>query len=243
MVRTHHGGLPTAAFHGCSPPPYTSVTIGLNLLQKNWSKSVVHSPDPTKDTFKRRITTVPPSITTTHHDGSLPSPLSYTLAADDPPLPSMPTQRSRQNLRDRRLFQNDGQKKWEALQLTDKLEAKQEMMKADWECWKKKKQFEQIHGPILFDLDDNDQEQAHWDACTRERCNADILQMVKELDVLPYSPSPSPLLLGSCTKDYAQRKRRGERRANIGRTISPDMGRGENFDQGGGKRRWVHHHQ
>ncbi len=47
------------------------------------------------------------------------------------------------------------------MQLADKLEAKREMVKADWECWKKKeKQFEQIHGPILFDLDDDDQEQA-----------------------------------------------------------------------------------
>jgi hypothetical protein len=110
---------------------------------------MVHSPNPNKDTLKRRIPTVPPSITTTHHDGSLPSPLSYTLADDNPPLPSTPTQRSRQNVRDRRLFQNDGWKKWEAVQLTDKLEAKQEMAKADWECWKKiEKQFEQIHRPI-----------------------------------------------------------------------------------------------
>ncbi len=45
----------------------------------------------------------------------------------------------------------------------------------------------------------------------------------------PYSPSPSPSLLGSRTKDSAQRKRRGERRTNKGRPISPDMGRGENL--------------
>jgi hypothetical protein len=84
-------------------------------------------------------------------------------------------------------------------------------VKADWECWKKKeKQLEQIHGLILFDLDDDDQEQACWDACTRERCNADILQMGKEMDMLPYSPSPSPLLLGSRTKDSAQKKRGGK---------------------------------
>jgi hypothetical protein len=103
------------------------------------------------------------------------------------------------------------------------------MVKADWECWKKKdKQFEQIHGPIPFDLDDDDQEQAHRDACTRERCNAEVLQMAKEMDMLPYSPSPSPLLLGSRTKDSAQRKQRGERRTITGRTISPDMGKGEN---------------
>jgi hypothetical protein len=77
---------------------------------------MVHSPDPNKDTLKRRITTVPPSITTTHHDGGLPSPLSYTLVDNDPLLPSTPTQRSRQNLRGRHLFQNNGWEKWEAVQ-------------------------------------------------------------------------------------------------------------------------------
>jgi hypothetical protein len=137
MVRKHHGGLPTAALHGRSPPPYTSITGNLNLLQKNWSKSVVHSPDPNEGTLKKRITTVPPSITTTHHDGGLPSPLSYTLANDNPPLPSTPTQCPRRNLRDRHLFRNDGWTKWEAVQLADKLEAKQAMEKADWKCWKK----------------------------------------------------------------------------------------------------------
>jgi hypothetical protein len=227
MVRTHHGGLPMAALHGCSPPPCTSVTGDLNLLKKKCSKYVVHSPDPNKDTLKRRITTVPPSITTTHHDGSLPSPLSYILANNNPPLPSMPTQRLRQNSRDRRLFRNDGWTKWEAVQLADKLEAKQEMVKADWKCWKKND--EQIHGPILFELDDDDQEQARRDASTRERCNADVLQMAKEMDMLPYSLSPSPSLLGSCTKDSAQRKWRGKRRTNTGRTVSPNMERGENL--------------
>jgi hypothetical protein len=68
----------------------------------------------------------------------------------------MPTH-LRQHLRDRRLFRNNGWTKWEAVQLTDKLEAKQEMVKADWERWKKKeKEYKLIHGPILFDLDDND---------------------------------------------------------------------------------------
>jgi hypothetical protein len=48
------------------------------------------------------------------------------------------------------------------VQLTDKLEVKQEMAKADWECWMKlEKQFEQIHGPFLLDTDDNDQDNAH----------------------------------------------------------------------------------
>jgi hypothetical protein len=73
--------------------------------------------------------TIPPLITTTHHDGSLLSPLSYTIADDDPPLPSMPTQRSQQNLRDRRHFRNDGWTKWEAVQAVDKLEAKRAMEK------------------------------------------------------------------------------------------------------------------
>jgi hypothetical protein len=133
----NHGGLPTAALHGGSPPPYTFDTCDLNFLQKKWSKSMVHSPDPLKDTLKRPITTIPPSITTTHHDGGLPSPLSYTLADDNPPLPSTRIQRSRHNLRERRQFRNDGWTKWKAVQLTDELEAIQEMVKADWESWKK----------------------------------------------------------------------------------------------------------
>jgi hypothetical protein len=133
----NHGGLPTAALHGGSPPLYTFDTCDLNFLQKKWSKSMVHSPDPLKDTLKRPITTIPPSITTTHHDGGLPSPLSYTLADDNPPLPSTRIQRSRHNLRERRQFRNDGWTKWKAVQLTDELEAIQEMVKADWESWKK----------------------------------------------------------------------------------------------------------
>ena len=82
---------------------------------------MVHSPDPLEDTLKRPITTIPPSITTTHHDGGLPSPLSYTLADDDPPLPYIRTQCSQQNLRKRFQFRNDGWTKWEAEQLTDEL--------------------------------------------------------------------------------------------------------------------------
>ena len=134
MVRKNHGGLPKAALHGGSPPPYTFDTCDLNFLPKIWSKSIVRSPNTFKDALKRPITTIPPSITTTHHDGGLPFPLSYTLANDDPPLPSTPTQRSLQNLRERRRFQNDGWAKWEAVQLTDKLEAtlELEMVKADW---------------------------------------------------------------------------------------------------------------
>jgi hypothetical protein len=109
------------------------------------SKSVVHGPDPFKDTLKRPITTIPPSITTTHHDGGLPSPLSYTLADDDPPLPSTRTQQSRQNLRERNQFRNNGWIKWEAVQLADELEVTQAKAKADWECWKEaEKQWEAL---------------------------------------------------------------------------------------------------
>ena len=68
------------------------------------------------------------------------------------------------------------------MQIADKLGTKQAIAKADWECWKKpEEQFERIHGPFLFDLDVNDQEQACWDACTRESCNADISQMAKKM--------------------------------------------------------------
>jgi hypothetical protein len=93
MVRKNYGGLPTAVLHGSSPPPYTFDTCNLNFLPKIWSKSMVRSPNTFKDALKRPITTNPPSITTTHHDGCLPSPFSYTLADDDPhhPLHAYPT--------------------------------------------------------------------------------------------------------------------------------------------------------
>jgi hypothetical protein len=104
---------------------------------------MIHRPDPFKDALLRPITTIPPSITTTHHDGSLPSPLSYTLANDNPPLSSTPTQRLPKDLKERHQFQNYGWTKWEAVQLSDKLEAKQAVANADWECWKKlEEQFE-----------------------------------------------------------------------------------------------------
>jgi hypothetical protein len=93
-----------AAFHGRSPPQYTFLTGDLNFLHKIWLKSVVYGPDLLKDPLKRPITTIPPSITTTHHDGGLPSPLSCALANDDPSLPSSPTQHLKQNLRERHLF-------------------------------------------------------------------------------------------------------------------------------------------
>jgi hypothetical protein len=113
---------------GPCPPPYTFVAGDLNFPSKILSNSVVHSVDSSKDTLKRPITIVPPSITTTHHDGGLPSTLSFTITDNDPPLPSIPNQRSRQNLRDRRLFRNDGWTKWEAVQLADELEATREMV-------------------------------------------------------------------------------------------------------------------
>jgi hypothetical protein len=47
------------------------------------------------------------------------------------------------------------------VQLADKLKAKRAMAKADWECWKKLEEgFEQFHGLFLFDLVDDDQEDA-----------------------------------------------------------------------------------
>jgi hypothetical protein len=85
MVHTNHGGLPAAALHGHSPPPYTFVTSNLNFLPKIWSKSVVYSPDLFEDACKRPITNIPPSIIITHHDGGLPSPLSCALANNNPP--------------------------------------------------------------------------------------------------------------------------------------------------------------
>ncbi len=182
---------------------------------------MVHGPNPFKDALKKPITTIPPSITTTHHDGGLPSPLSCALANNYPPLPSMLTQHSRQNQRERHLFQNNGWAKWEAVQLADKLEAKQATAKADWECWKKlEEQFEQIHGLFTFDLVDNDQEQACWDACTRNRCNADVSQIAKEIHMAPYSLSPSPQQRRSHTKTSAQRKWKGRRRKGPGKTVS-----------------------
>ncbi len=48
------------------------------------------------------------------------------------------------------------------MQLTDELEAEQDMMKADRECWKKiEDRFEQIHRPFLFDSDKDNQDEAH----------------------------------------------------------------------------------
>ena len=71
-------------------PHPTLITSDINWLPKKMSKSVVHGPNPSEGIFKRCITTVPPSsITTTHHDGGSPTPLSSTLADKNSPLPSM----------------------------------------------------------------------------------------------------------------------------------------------------------
>jgi hypothetical protein len=121
MFQTNHGSLHKAVLQHNFPPPYTFINGDFNTFPtKIWSKSVVHSLNPFKDAIKRLTTTVPPSITTTHHDGSLPSSLSCALANNNPLRSSMPTQCSGQHLRERCLFQNDVWKKWEAMQLADK---------------------------------------------------------------------------------------------------------------------------
>ena len=152
---------------------------------------MVLGPDLFKDALKRPITTIRPSITSTHHDGGLPSLLSYTLADDDPPLPSTRTQRLRQILRERNRFWIDVWTKLEAVQLADELEATQAKAKADWECWKEaNKQREpldlQINGPFLFEWDDLSEE-ALWDAdkCLRQRQNA-YKQMETEMVILSH---------------------------------------------------------
>ena len=47
------------------------------------------------------------------------------------------------------------------------------------------------------------------------------------MDMLPYSLSPSPQQCGSRTKISAQRKRKGNRRKRIGKTVSCDVRSGE----------------
>ncbi len=51
--------------------------------------------------------------------------------------------------------------------------------------------------------------------------------MAKKMDMLPYSLSVSPSLLGCRTKDSAQMTRREKRRTNTGKPVSPEMERGE----------------
>jgi hypothetical protein len=175
MVCTNYCGLPTAALHGCSPPPYTFVIGDLHFLQKKWLKSMVHGPDPFEDALKRPITTIPPSITTTHHDGGLPSPLSFTLANENPPLPSKPNQHLQQNLRERHRFRNDGWTKWEAVQLVGELEAKQVMVKTIPPLITTTHHDSGLPSPSSYTLADNNpplpsMPTQRWQQNLRERC-------------------------------------------------------------------------
>ncbi len=115
------------------------------------------------------------------------------------------------------------------MQLADKLEAKQAIEKADWECWKKLEEgFEKFQGFFLFDLVDYDQEDAHQDERIRQRWTVEPSQHRQEMDMSPYSsPSPSPQQRGSHTKTSAQRKRKEKRRKRTGKTVSYDVESGE----------------
>ncbi len=107
------------------------------------------------------------------------------------------------------------------MKLPDELEAEQNMMKADWECWKKiEERFKQIHGPFLFDSDEDDQDEAHRDKRIQQRWNVDPLQHMKEMNVLIYSSSLSPTAWVSRTKNSAQRNRRKTRRKRAGKIIA-----------------------
>jgi hypothetical protein len=107
--------------------------------------------------------------------------------------------------------------------------AKQPMEKADWVCWKKLEEgFEQFHGLLLFDLVDDDQEDARQDERIYQRWTVKLSQHGQEMDMLPYSsPSPSPQQRGSRTKTSAHRKQKGERRKRTGKTVSFDVESGE----------------
>ncbi len=114
------------------------------------------------------------------------------------------------------------------MQLADELEAIQEMMKADWECWKKlEKQFKQIHGPFLSDWDEDDQDEVRRDERIRQRWNVDSLQHAQEMDTLLYSLSLPPTAWVSGTKSSAQMKRSKTRSERAEKFISYAVGRGE----------------
>jgi hypothetical protein len=66
------------------------------------------------------------------------------------------------------------------------------MVKVDWECWKKLEE-------RFSDLDEDDQDEACEDKRMRQRQNVDPLQHAQEMDMLPYSLSPSPQQHGSPT--------------------------------------------
>jgi hypothetical protein len=160
---------------------------------KQWAESVLCGPDQSEDPLKRCITTAPSSITTIHHGGGLPSQLSYTLVDNYPPLSSTPTQPSKAKFKGKAPILKRLLTKWEAVQLADQLEAKQAMAKANWVCWKKlEERVKQIHRPFLLDLDDDVQEDASQDKRIKQRWNVELLQHGQEMDISPYSPSPSP---------------------------------------------------
>jgi hypothetical protein len=230
MVRMNHGSLPTAPF-GRSPPPCPFGTGDLYFLPKIWSKSVVIATDLFEDTLKRPITTIPPSITTTHHDGGLSSPLSYTLADDDPPLPSTRTQRSRQNLRERTDFKTMGGQNGRqcSLQTNWKRHDLRRRLIGSWrEADKQREALDlQVKVPFLFEWDDLS-EKALWDkdTCLRQQRNA-YEQMktdmgisshfVKSNEARATNPSPRYHQFGSKhAKESERRKQRRERRKKAG---------------------------
>ncbi len=106
------------------------------------------------------------------------------------------------------------------MQLADELEAKREMVKADWKCWKKLEQ-------QFSDSDEDDQDEARRDERMRQRWNVELLQHAQEMDMSPYSLSLPPTAWVSGTKTSAQRKRRKKRSKRAGTFISCAVGSGE----------------
>ncbi len=212
-----------AVLHGRSPPPFTFVTGDLNFPPKIWSRSVVYGLDPFKDAHKRPIPTIPPSITTTHHDGGLPSPLSWPLLMTTLPSPLPPLNVWGKIWGNGFYFEvMVGQNgRLCSLQTNWKLNK-------DQECWTKlEKQYRKTHGPFLFDTDDDDQDIACWDERIEQRWNVEVSQHAKEMDMSPYSPSPSTQQLRSCAKTSAQRKQSKTRTKKTGKSVSCNVGSGE----------------
>jgi len=97
-----------------------------------------------------------------------------------------------------------------------------EMVKADWECWKKlEEQFS--------DSDEDDQDEACQDEKMRQRWNVDPLQHAQEMDMSPYPLSLPPTAWVSGTKSSDQRKRRKMRSKRAGTFICLSVGSGENI--------------
>ena len=87
------------------------------------------------------------------------------------------------------------------------------MEKADWECWKKlEERFERIHETYIFDSDDDNQDKASQDERIRQKWNVGPPQHVKESDMSPLSPSPSPQQRRSHTNEISDQKKRSKRR-------------------------------